>query len=418
MILKGKVLRAIFLTHPMGLFNRTMRVFYLTLIFGLLLSLISCHSDTSENRDSIDGVGILDSVTFNIGENIVSPLKSAGCYQFLSKENQLAFLNTYPGTTNLDEPQSIRFFDFDSGLEVDSVILDKRGGHGFVVIPTNFYYQSRDSIWVYPARVKINKRTEMLNYHEIGLVNAKGQVEMRPSLIPGAIRSGMATPMSRGYGAIVRRGRELIVSAVVSWERKRLASPFYTLDIRSAKADVIDFRPYRSVNPTKLFRSRLGSFTWFSEVRSVINNKAELVSNLPMDHYLTVIDRERDVERVLVKSRYLSTLPRLEERTDDSKALMKVLRNSGLYLGVLYDEERDRYFRLVKLPKSDGEKTDRYSVMVINNRFELLAESLFDGSAYLFEKGVFVAKGGLFVLSNPKTHDQMTFVKLGLEGEQ
>lgn len=417
MVLTGKASRKIFSTDVLNAFSALMRVFCPFVIFGVLLSLISCGSGTSENADLIDEVAVLDSVTFHIDEDIISPLKSAGCYQFLPKENQLAFLNTYPGSRNLDEPQGIRFFSFDSGQEVDSVILDKRGGHGFVVTPTNFYYQSRDSIWVYPARLKINQRTEALNYHEIGLVNGKGQVEMRPSLIPGAIRAGMATPMSRNYGAIVRRGRELVISAAVSWGRKKLSSPFYTLDIRNAKAGVIDFRPYRSIDPVKSFRSRLGSFKELSEVRSVINRKAELVSSFPIDHYLTVIDTERDVERVLVKSRYLSALPHLQERTDDSKALMKALNTAGYYLGILYDVERDRYYRLVKLPKSDGKEGAIYSVMVINNRFELLAESIFDGGTYLFEKGVFAAKGALFVLSNPKTQGQMTFMKLGLGGE-
>jgi hypothetical protein len=394
-----------------------MRAFLLALTCAVLFGLVSCSRETSETLHPIGEVRVLDDVTFYLDQDIISPLRSAGCYQFLNDENQLAFLDTYPGTPSPDEKQSIRFFDFDNGQEVNSIVLEKHGGHGFVVTPTFFYYQSKDSIWVYPARVNINKKTEALNYYEIGLINGKGQVEMRPSLIPDALRPGMAMPMSDSYGAIVRRGRELIISAVVSWRRKKLASTFYTLDIRSARAGVIDFRPYRGINPAKSYRSRLGFFKKLSQVRSVVNKKTELVSNFPLDHHLAIIDKERNVRRVLVKSRYLSALSQLEEEPDNSKTVLDVLNTAGYYSGLLYDEDRDRYYRLVKLPKSDEKDTDMYTVMVISSRFELLAESAFNGDAYLFEKGVFVAKGGLFVLSNPKDQGQMTFVKLGLAEE-
>ncbi|GAB5533347.1 MAG: hypothetical protein Roseis3KO_51240 [Roseivirga sp.] len=380
----------------------------------MFFGLISCAYETSETTDFVGEVEVLDSLTFYIDEDTVFPLKSAGCYQFLPEENQLVFLNTYPGRPDLEELQSIRFFNFDTGQEVDSIVLDKRGGHGFVLTPTNFYYQSSDSIWVYPARVRIDWRTEGLNYHEIGLVNSGGQVEMRPSLVPGAIRAGMAVPMSKGHGAIVRRGRELIVSSLVSWKSGRLASPFYTLDIKNARAGVIDFRPYRDIQPSKSIRSRLNAFKKFSEVRSVINAREELVSCFPLDHLLSIIDKNGDVEKVLVKSRYLEALPELEDKPVSSEALTKVLNTAGYYVGLLYDADRDYYYRLVKLPKSNEKDADMYTIMVVNSRFELMAESAFNGDTYLFEKGVFVAKGGLFVLSNPKSNGEMTFVKLGL----
>ncbi len=416
MVLTGKALRRIFLIDVIEPFYGLSRAFCIALTCGVLFGLNSCISDTSETTGFIGEVGVLDSMTFYIDKDLVFPLKSAGCYQFIPEENQLAFLNTYPGIPDLEELQSIRFFNFDTGQEVDSIVLDRRGGHGFVLTPTNFYYQSRDSIWVYPARVSIDWRTEGLNYHEIGLVNSKGQVEMRPSLIPDAIRAGMAVPMSKGHGAIVHRGRELIVSSLVSWKSGQLTSPFYTLDIRNARAGMIDFRPYRDINPSKSVRSvlRSRSFKKFSEVRSVVNAKNELVSSFPLDHRLSVMDRNGDVERVLVKSRLLSDLPHLQEDPENPKTTLRVLNTAGYYSGILYDDDRDLYYRLVKLPKSDEKDANAYAVMVIDKNFELLAESAFDGGRYLFEKGVFVAKGGLFVLSNPQIQGQMTFVKLGL----
>ena len=55
-----------------------------------------------------------------------------------------------------------------------------------------------------------------------------------------------------------------------------------------------------------------------------------------------------------------------------------------------------------------------YSVMIIDKDFNLLTEKQFESKDYLFEKGLFAAKGGLFVLKNDMLPDRMTFHKLTL----
>lgn len=285
-----------------------------------------------------------------------------------------------------------------------------------MITPTNFYYQSEDSIWVYPARVKLNSQTEGINYHEIGLLNSRGQVEMRPSLISGGIRSGMSRPMSPRYGGISRRGRQLIVSSQVLWGRKSSGSPFYTLDIKNARTGIIDFTPYKDLEVVKPFRSELNTVKRLSTVRSVMNRKDELVANFPLDHRLSVIDKGERVKKVMVKSRYLTTMPDLASLPEKGSSLEAGLEMAGFYAGILYDDVKDQYFRIVRLPTSSLNELPRYTVMVINNEFELIAESEFDGGQYLFEKGLFVGSGGLFVLSKPDAADRMTFVKLGVAG--
>lgn len=362
--------------------------------------------------ESIGEVSVLDSVTFHFDEDIISPLRSSGNYQYLPEKGQLAYLNTYPGSFDPGNDQSIKFFDFESGRVANTLRLDKGGGHGFVVIPTNFYYQTEDSIWVYPARVSLDY-TEGFNYCELRLVNSRGQVEMRPSLASEGLRRGMAMPMSRQYGAIVKRGRNVVISSVINWGQRKLASPFYKLDSKNARSEVLEFKPYRAVSISSSLKSLLSSFKSLSEVRSVLNNKGDIVSNFPLDHRLSIIDEEGDVESKEVRSQYLGDLSVLNSVFEEEDSMRAALKNTGFYIGLLYDEANALYYRIVRLPRSSPQAEVTYTLMVINSEFELIAESKFSGAQYLFEKGVFVAQGGVFVLLDSALEKTMSFAKLG-----
>ena len=372
-------------------------------------------------------IEVTDSIQFVFDEQTIHPSQSLGLFQYLSEENSVAYLNHRNEFAHRKSKRSsyyrgIQFFDFSSGKISLSVPL-KRSGRNRVISDIQYFYAgSPDSIWVYPSQFGKDLGMSM----PIGLFNNKGEVEMRLPLR----RDGMPVPKLTGMGGITQRGGELIMSSWIHWTENRMRAPFTRLKIKNGNIDFIDYKPipYRDIPfyLTKGSRSTPGTswndFNDLAEVSSVINVHNELVSSFPLEHRLSILKADGRVTRKKVQSVFLDDFPVIQTMIKKSQELRANTRGSGRYLGLLYDSENELYYRIVRMAVADITPlysrtympSYTYSVMIIDKDFNLLTEKQFESKDYLFEKGLFAAKGGLFVLKNDMLPDRMTFHKLTL----
>ncbi|WP_421987678.1 DUF4221 family protein [Roseivirga sp.] len=368
-----------------------------------------------------------DSIQFLFDEHTIQPSTSTGIFQYLPDENSVAYLNQRARIYSTREQyvpyqRSMQFFDLSSGKMSSSFPLKWSGRERIINEIQNFYAASPDSIWVYPAKFGKDLGMDM----PIALLNGKGEVEFRVPMRGDR----MPVPTPYGLGGIAQRGNELIISSWIAWKENRMRSPFTNLKIRNAELGVIDYKPipYQDFNiylyPGK---RREPSTSWSSygdlaQVSSVINQKNELVSNFPLDHRLSIQSSSGKVRRKSLPSQYLSDFPILETKLKTNKELRIQAKASGRYIVVLYDQENELYYRVGRMPLDDLEPlndfrfqpTYIYFVMVIDSNFNLIKEKEFRSAEYLFEKGLFAAKGGLFILKNDSLPDRMIFHKLEL----
>lgn len=122
---------------------------------------------------------------------------------------------------------------------------------------------------------------------------------------------------------------------------------------------------------------------------------------------LMVSDDLKGVKWYDGKSRYLPSLrPILPETSAGIRSLTK-LKERGRYLHIMYDKYRDVYYRFVEHPISlEANETPyeepgrrEFSVIVFNNKFEIIGETKFPGNKY-FDKMCFVGKDGLYISEN------------------
>ena len=97
-----------------------------------------------------------DSMTFELDERTVHPWAPGSCFQYLSSEDAVAYLNKIDA--------SIKLFDVKSGTIVLSVPLSIEGPDSVGPEPVSFYWVNRDSIFVFSN----------LNNGRLSLLNSKG----------------------------------------------------------------------------------------------------------------------------------------------------------------------------------------------------------------------------------------------------
>ena len=124
---------------------------------------------------------------------------------------------------------------------------------------------------------------------------------------------------------------------------------------------------------------------------------------------IMVTDDLQHVKWYNAKSKYLKSMkPNVNNHTNDVNAL---IRNdeSSKYGHIMYDKYRDVYYRFAEMPcelakdetpyDNQAPKAREFSVIILNDKFEIIGETKFPGSKY-FYKMSFVGKDGLYISEN------------------
>ena len=142
-----------------------------------------------------------------------------------------------------------------------------------------------------------------------------------------------------------------------------------------------------------------------------------------MDHDFNLIDS------VLVRSKYFLGPPdRLHSSKLYSKLLSGININPGkyelraqsrhYYSLILYDQYRNVYYRLVgfPIPEEDIQSRDferkytrQFSIMVLDEQFNVLSEHLLPRFEYLLPQSIFISEEGLNIQKRTEDEDLMHF---------
>lgn len=124
---------------------------------------------------------------------------------------------------------------------------------------------------------------------------------------------------------------------------------------------------------------------------------------------IMVTDDLQHVKWYNAKSKYLKSMkPNVNNHTNDVNALIRY-KESSKYGHIMYDKYRDVYYRFAEMPcefaKDESPydyfapKAREFSVIILNDKFEIIGETKFPGSKY-FYKMSFVGKDGLYISEN------------------
>ena len=134
-----------------------------------------------------------------------------------------------------------------------------------------------------------------------------------------------------------------------------------------------------------------------------------LVCSFDFYDSIMVTDNLKDVKWYNAKSKYLKSMkPNVDNHTNDLNALIKYMEKPK-YFHLLYDKYRDVYYRFAIMPcelaKNESPydyfapKAREFSVIILNNEFEIIGETKFPGNKYFYLMS-FVGKDGLYISEN------------------
>ncbi|KYG85455.1 hypothetical protein AWW67_15095 [Roseivirga seohaensis] len=343
-----------------------------------------------------------DSMTFELDERTVHPWAPGSCFQYLSSEDAVAYLNKIDA--------SIKLFDVKSGTIVLSVPLSIEGPDSVGPEPVSFYWVNRDSIFVFSN----------LNNGRLSLLNSKGEKYRNYELNSTSDELAHTVELKRISGGISysKQMNALFLGLRVYSPQKMLKrAPYLKLDIASGKLDYF-------TNPQPYAKSDLGKIPFDHRFGSTAVFYNDLSNELILDFALSPdLWVKRDSDKWLIfraQSVYyekpLFLKSELTKYKNNRRKYIDEVRLMPRYSALVYDQYRDVYYRIGRLPfnrelskrRDMGEELKIYqefSIQAFDKDFKKIAENKFFDENLLFEQGLFVNEEGLWLL-RPQGEDE------------
>jgi hypothetical protein len=202
------------------------------------------------------------------------------------------------------------------------------------------------------------------------------------------------------------------------------SSGILSLNIESGKISFLEHPPVIESS----LRSRVPYDQRFSTFNLDLNIKDNiLVVNYPLSDYLIVRNSDLSWSKHEAKSDYFKRLsflsnPAVSYKGQQEKYLDET-RYMPRYTGIVYDDIRNIYYRIGRLPlnkelylRSRSDKTvkiyEEFSIQVFNKDFEKIGESKFLTKGLLFEQGMFITEEGLYLLLPQQDNEDIMEFKL------
>ena len=373
----------------------------------VVTSIIGCfvvfHSCLGERNDY--GRKGTDEYTMELAEDKMLLLDSMTAqtvnYMQLIGDTALAIFNS--------SMNDICLFDWATGKERYKISLHKEGPNAVKGI-RGFYYQSKDSIWLYNEWEK-----------DLYLVDADGNLKekkrLRNLLYPVAKVSYSVSPYPQTNVPIGKVGDKLILQGmndVISAGVLPAATILYDWS-----ADKLDIKnPYPSVYANKdKINDEWNTFA-YRQIPYTLNGKKEIVSGFPASDSLVVYNVNTDS--------YASFFAGYSEETDikpyASTSRTATHRNyleQYQYTSILYDTYRNLYYRLVVLPKTDYDLNDTatqqkdLAVIILDKDFKKVGEYRLEHDRYMYVNS-FVVSDGLCINVFSEDDDYLKFKVLNV----
>lgn len=368
-----------------------MNKIFLFIIMLCTLFLMSCHSKKGSETDRNDKVGLV------VDKQVVFPLDEHTYYQskcmFQFEENGREYLHFENTRKSLYD---IVVFDIATGHIVKRIPMSKTGSNGLPAVYGSIPFP--DSKYLLISQNNIGRLSSM---------NDEGEV-----IRNYAVRtpSGGATMFffssyfyAPGFGndSCVFFRQDILKPDMKKedWSRTHM---FASLNLRTGQfAWVPLFYP-------PLFKEEYMNISGGYGFTYDYNNKEKrLVCSFCEYDSLMVTDDLEHVRWYNAKSRYLKSMkPILKNAMAGMKEVIKS-HERPQYWHVMYDKYRDVYYRFVEMPYElvpdespyDEPKGKEFSVIVLNNQFEIIGETKFPGKTY-FYKMSFVGRDGLYISKN------------------
>ena len=135
-----------------------------------------------------------------------------------------------------------------------------------------------------------------------------------------------------------------------------------------------------------------------------LNDNNQTICSYMADHNLYIYEPNGKVKKINCKSVFFDDLPEFISKEDTYKPeIIEKRQNENFsYVGVFFDKFRKLYYRVVVHPNPNLGKTlfDKnafnYSIMILNDKFEIKGEVMFNNKDYLGNK-IHIVKEGILL---------------------
>ncbi|MFY0591278.1 DUF4221 family protein [Roseivirga sp.] len=322
-------------------------------------------------------------------------------FQYVNELDAIAYLNQITS--------SIKFFDFKSNTVNHTIRIPRIGPNSTGKKPQVMYVHNKDSIFIFSH----------LNHGELGLYDFNG-IKLRSynlNVVDDLDAPQHYAVLTDVYGSIIVVKDKLFASLrILRSSKVKNYAPLLELDLNSGEvSQLMEPLPYSKIKTEKIpYHKKLLSS------RIAYNfEKDHLVVNYPMDHDLFVIDEKNRIQVIDGRNHEFDKFVILKKdikKYTNQEHTYEVFFKGPRYDGILYNPFTKHYYRVIRLGMEQGdinkwkrgEKVkifQRFFIDVFNESFMKIASSEFTDEKLLFEQGMFVGPGGLWVLQ-PQSDDE------------
>lgn len=323
-------------------------------------------------------------------------------YMQLIDSNQLAIYN--------EPANTICIFDISTEKEIKKVQLYKEGPNAVIGIQ-GFYYQSKDSIWLYRSWQQ-----------ELVLVNESGEILSKKTLadkLPPIDKQAFysVSPFPLTDLPILKNEDVLILQGMNGPEVENGLQPATTIlyDLNSDRLRLTN--PYPAIYGDKI-NERWGTFS-YRVTPYTLNEKNEMIVSFPADDSISVYNIKDDSYRRFFAGYALETnikpLPLKSSQADLQEQYLEQYQ----YAGILYDKYHNLYYRLVMLPTFDYDarvpntQYKALAIIILNSSFEKVGEYQLEKAYYKY-RNIFVSEEGLHINILSDDDDYLKFITLNV----
>jgi hypothetical protein len=383
-----------------------------SLFFAFLVG-ISCSTKISNDSEFQYG-----SKNFHFIENRYFDLDSVSSYEFYYFDHGIVENEEFLFVVNLVN-SSVDIYSLEHE-SLKSRFPIPRQGPGYIDKPQGILFHTPDSIFVFPSMMMSN----------ISLFNLEGKLYHH-------LKVKQAT--SSKFDMVVNHAS--LPSIPTIYHQKKLIFSNLTLGNSSGNPDF--FNQYQ---PNFVVDLENDSLNWETEFKyprdffgkywpsSLVNNSTvknkqnQLVSSWSGLDYLIIKDLEgREIDQIQAQTQFAKVYEFGGAPLSGEEERLIFLEHHS-YIQLLYDEFRDLYYRIAKLPRkrSTGEYLDHtssykndFSVLILDKDFKLLEEVRFPGGihhpylAFVGRKGLYLSRTNPY---NPELNEnRISFDVYGFE---
>lgn len=364
------------------------------IILSLFVFCFSCTNKTNDDSYELKNSG---KITLQVDKNTY--YFSKAIFLYTDTKTGKEYL-TFENDNSID--QEILFWDIESGKLVKRIKINKEGPNRINMF--GHYVKSWDSIYV-----------TNINRAEIYLINKDARILQTISyekdtdnnpLWPSPAASIMYQPLILINNSFYLTNRKILrTMGSDDWAKMPLCAKInnvkLTVSLLPLKYPILWKEKSPIANDINIESSR------------EYDGKNFIYAFTKRDSIIVTKDHVNS-KNYNAKSRYLDEVKCIPQAGTDIMSEERATCEQGMYWHFIYDKYRDVYYRFAFLPcelEANDNPMDvelhrqKFSVIILNNKFEVIGETLFPKDKFS-PKMFFVGKKGLYISeSNPKNYE-------------